>query len=57
MDSIEHRVRNAIASTEAEGVTLSAEQAEAMHKIARGEINPSDHIRQMGLTPSEDLLS
>ena len=55
MDSIERRVRNAIASTEAEGIKLSAEHVQAMHKIARGELDAADHIRRIGLIPREDI--
>lgn len=56
MDSIERRVRNAIASTEAEGVRLSDEHVQAMRKIARGELNAADYIRRMGLIPREDMF-
>lgn len=55
MDSVEHRVRNAIASTEAEGVTLSDKHVQALHKIARGELDAADYIRRMGLIPKEDM--
>lgn len=55
MDDRERRVRNAVASTEAEGISLSDEQIAAMYRIARGELSAADHIRKMGLIPKEDL--
>ncbi|MDK8578892.1 antitoxin VbhA family protein [Corynebacterium pseudodiphtheriticum] len=55
MDSIERRVRNAVASTGTEGITLSDHQIAAMYRIARGELNAADHIRKMGLVPKHDL--
>ena len=55
MDSIERRVRNAVASTGTEGITLSDHQIAAMYRIARGELNAAAHIRKMGLVPKHDL--
>lgn len=54
MDRIERKVRNAVASTKAEGVRLDQEDIDAAYRLAQGESTAADEIRKLGLIPNED---
>lgn len=54
MDRIERKVRNAVASTQAEGVHLDEEDIKAAYRLARGQSTAADEIRKLGFIPNED---